>query len=113
MIAAARRVPPAVLPGVREKDWQATVEDLAALFGWELRYHTRDSRGSVAGFPDLVLIRGSELLIAELKTDAARSRVTPAQQAWLDGFAACGVEVHVWRPRDFDVVRERLSRRAA
>lgn len=92
-----------------EKDWQEEVLTLARYGGWTLRYHTFDSRHSAAGFPDLVLVRVPELVIAELKTD--KGRVSPAQQEWLEALAACGLETHVWRPRDRQAVDQRLLRR--
>lgn len=98
------------LPAVPEKDWQQQVTRLARLEGWRVMHHLI-SRGTEPGWPDLVLTRPPELLIVELK--AERGRVTPAQRTWLDDLAACGVEVHVWRPSDFDAVHERLRRRHA
>lgn len=105
---------PAILPGqvpfvVSEKDWQLQVIELAELYGWRV-YHTFDSRRSNPGWPDLVLCRptSGELLYVELKTD--KGRLSAAQRAWLDALAACGQETHVWRPRDFDAVHDRLKR---
>lgn len=101
---------------VAEADFQRTVVDLAALFGWEAM-HVRRSvvRGqrwatatSVPGWPDLTLWRPGELLFAELKAD--RGRVTDDQQRVLDSLAAAGQEVHVWRPRDWPALEARLRR---
>lgn len=97
------------LPAISEKAWQEQVVQLAALYGWK-HYHPFDSRRSVSGWPDLVLVRPPELLIVELKTD--RGRIRPPQQEWLDALAMCGVEVAVWRPRDFEQVHDRLRRAA-
>jgi hypothetical protein len=96
---------PAVLS---EKQWQQQVVELAELYGWRV-YHTYDSRRSNPGFPDLVLVRESsrELLWVELKTDKGSLRT--AQRAWLDALETCGQETHVWRPRDFDAVHDRLK----
>lgn len=88
-----------------EKEWQEEVVKAAKLGGWAY-YHTYDSRRSTPGFPDLVLARAPELVIAELKT--LRGRVSREQQQWLDKLAACGVEVHVWRPDQLDEVYARL-----
>lgn len=57
-------------------------------------YHTHDSRRSVAGFPDLVIV-GRRVAFVELK---ANSRISRAQQAWLDALGAAGQWVYVWRP---------------
>jgi hypothetical protein len=91
---------------VSEKLWQEQVIELATLYRWQ-HYHAFDSRRSIAGWPDLVLARSPELLFVELKTD--KGRVTPAQRDWLTLLTACGVETHVWRPRDFDEIHERLK----
>lgn len=108
--------PPALCRGqlpfaISEKDWQLQVLELAGLYGW-MTYHTYDSRRSNPGWPDLVLCRPQtgELIYVELKTD--RGRVSSAQKLWLEALEACGQEVHVWRPRDFDAVHERLKRAA-
>lgn len=119
------------LPGIRECDFQDQVVQLAQLQGWRV-YHPFDSRRSVAGFPDLTLVRGSELIFAELKTDTGRVRAE--QLDWIDALRtvaaavenAAGrlvgvpgadqpppaVEVHIWRPSNFDEILARLRRRA-
>ncbi len=89
-----------------EKDWQEQVVKLATLLRWH-HFHPHDSRRSVAGWPDLVLVRPPELVIAELKTD--RGRLRPEQRDWLAWLAACGIETYVWRPRDWDAVVDRLT----
>ena len=90
-----------------ERSWMALVVQLAQLRGWRC-FHTHDSRRSAAGFPDLVLVRADRLLVAELKT--AHARTTIAQDRWLAalGDVPC-VEVHVWRPSDFEEVRDALA----
>jgi hypothetical protein len=93
---------------VTERQWQAIVLELATLYGWT-HFHVYDSRRSDPGWPDLTLVRTPELVFAELKTD--RGRLTPAQVRWLQLLTDCGQETHGWRPRDLDVVHERLKRR--
>src|SRR5215207_8891459 len=80
--------------GLLEKPWQTQVTNLATHYGWKCS-HFHDSRRQVirrgrpvvigdkdaAGFPDLVLVRGPELLFVELKTD--KGRTTPAQNEWI------------------------------
>lgn len=83
----------------------AQVVELATLYRWR-HMHILDSRGSDSGWPDLTLARAPELLVAELKTDGGR--LSTAQRDWLALLAACGIETHVWRPRDFDEVHARL-----
>lgn len=99
---------------MREADFQAAVIALARLLGWEV-FHLADARREVrrrgerrlvgdrmaAGWPDLVLAhpRWGVLAARELKAD--RGRLTAAQRRWLQVLAACGVDVGVWRPRDW------------
>lgn len=103
-----------------EAPWQATVEGLLRFYGWRY-YHTHRSDRSPPGFPDLVAIRGLELIFAELKTDTGRT--APAQVAWLDDLGRFAAElanltpepcdpamgVYVWRPRDRDEVERVLA----
>jgi hypothetical protein len=139
---------------VTEAAWQTQVIDLAQLLGWRVAHFraAQTDRGwrtpvqaDGAGYPDLVLVRGSELLFVELK--AQRGRLSGEQRAWLDALRAVAdavtfavgvahtedermvtagvalpdsvrvdrrtaVEVHVWRPADFDAVHTRLRRPA-
>lgn len=116
-----------------EAAFQRQVEQLAGFYGWR-GYHTHDSRRSAAGFPDLVLVRGPELLFSELKTN--HGRPTAEQRAWLEALGVVGdavrryvaetggaqavgyledvgepaVEAHLWRPREFDELHARLAR---
>lgn len=115
-----------------EAAFQQQVVNLAGFYAWRA-YHTHDSRRSQAGFPDLVLVRGPELIFAELKTD--KGRVRPEQQEWIaalehvsrnyrnaielleedvadgthDPTDGC-VDVYLWRPADFDELHARLAR---
>lgn len=85
-----------------ERVLQAHVLDLAAALGWTHRYHTHDSRGSQAGFPDLVLCHPGEgrIVFAELK--AMRGKMTPQQDMWLWALGKAQsdgtVRVCEWRP---------------
>lgn len=114
-----------------EDPFSSQVRGLADFYGW-LGYHTHDSRRSAAGFPDWVFVRPPELLFVELKTD--RGRTSPAQRKWLEaleevsravalGWDELGeaiadgagdpptlLEVHLWRPRDFEAIHARLAR---
>jgi hypothetical protein len=93
-----------------EEHWLTWVVDYAVRVArppWERHYHTRNSKGSDSGFPDLVLLRPPRLVVAELKTETGR--VTVAQWAWLDDFAACGAESYVWRPSDRAEIERILS----
>lgn len=89
-----------VAPGLSEREFQGMVLELAGRLGWELAYHTHDSRRSAPGFPDLVLVssRLGRTLFRELKTD--KGRVSPAQETWIHGLTAGGSDAGVWRPAD-------------
>lgn len=63
-------------------------------------YHTHDSRRSVAGFPDLVLLRPPQIVVAELKV--GKNKVTAEQNLWLNLFEECGVPAYVWRDTEND-----------
>jgi hypothetical protein len=88
-----------------EKAWMEQVIELATLFRWQ-HFHVYDSRRSDPGWPDLTLVRPPDLLYAELKTD--KGRLSTAQSVWIDLLRNCGQEVHVWRPRDWSAIEERL-----
>jgi len=91
-----------------EDEFLATVRDLARRCGW-LEYHTRNSRRSTRGFPDLVLVRPPRLIFAELKSETGT--VEPAQKIWLYTLGGLsGVETKIWRPRDFERIVEALQR---
>jgi len=90
-----------------EKEFLQQVRDLAKLCGW-LTYHTYDSRRSPEGFPDLVLVRGNQIVFAELKSE--KGSVRPEQRMWLDALEkVCNVEVYLWRPHNWDEIVERLG----
>lgn len=94
---------------VTEAQHQAAIVELARLAGW-LVYYVPDSRRCPAGFPDLVLCRPPVLLLVECKTDAGRVR--PEQREWLAALHECdGVQVRVWRPRDWPEIEEMLGAR--
>lgn len=104
----ARRQGVAPADNEAERDFQAWVLTQARRCGW-LAYHTHDARKSQPGFPDLVLARHGECLMAELKTRTGK--LTPEQQTWLSVLASAGVEVHCWRPGDKEAISARLARR--
>jgi hypothetical protein len=103
----------AVAP-LSEREWQSQVTQLAELAGWQWAHWraARTNRGWKTpvsgplgeGFPDLLLVRVRDrrLLFVELKSDAGR--LAPAQTAVHDVLRAAGLEVRVWRPRDWDQV---------
>ena len=102
---------------ITEASWQRTVIGLARAHGWRFYHPPRAGiraggtvRHTVAGFPDLVMVRGPRIVFAELKRQTGT--VTPQQQGWLDDLRRASVEVYVFRPSDLPEVRRVLSRRA-
>lgn len=92
---------------VTERAWQDQVLDLAHVLGWQ-SYHPHRSDHSAAGWPDLALCRPPRLILAELKTESGR--LSTAQEIWLTMLSNCdGIEVYVWRPSEFDEVRDTLT----
>jgi hypothetical protein len=91
---------------VNEAEFQSEVIAFATRHGWR-HYHTHDSRKSVSGFPDLILIRGPVLLVAELKV--GDNEPTADQLTWLEAFAAAGVQTFVWRPSDWPMIARLLE----
>lgn len=91
---------------ITEKQFMAQVVEIAGILGWAT-YHPWLSIHSPRGWPDLALVRPPRLVLAELKSE--KGKVSEAQSRWLDLLADCdGVEVHVWRPSDFDALTEVL-----
>lgn len=105
---------------VPEKVFQAQVIDMARMTGWHVAHFrpAMDSKGrwktavaaDGAGFPDLVLVRGSRLLFRELKAEDGKLR--PEQVAWGEALCAAGVDWGVWRPSDWPVIEQALMRRS-
>lgn len=89
---------------------------LARLCGWRVFHQrpglTRSGRwcsatqGDGVGFPDLILVRGGTLVVAELKV--GRGKATAEQVDWLDAFRATGCAAGVWRPADWPEIERAL-----
>ena len=88
-----------------EKQFQQAVIDYAILQGWK-HYHTHNSRKSVPGFPDLVLVR-DRIIFAELKR--AGGKLTEAQHNWIMALDEAGAEWYVWRPVDWNEIERFLK----
>ena len=99
------------LPPLTEAHFMDQVTDLAALFGWDWAHFRpaqtlRGWRTPVSGplgkgFPDLVLVRGSRLLFAELKRDGAKLTF---DQARIHALLLPAADCYVWRPQDWDFI---------
>lgn len=82
---------------ITERMFQASVIQLCKLLGiWH--YHTFDSRRSVAGFPDLLILGKRGALWRELKREDGR--VTAAQSEVGLRMDRIGWDWAVWRPAD-------------
>lgn len=84
-----------------EEEFQQSVIELGKIYHWRV-YHTRDSRKSEPGFPDLILANGVRIVVAELKSDRKGARVSPEQTWWLVAFAGADIETYLWTPVDFN-----------
>lgn len=101
-VPAARQILDASLT---ERQFMDTVTDYARRCSWDY-YHTWRSVHSVKGFPDLVLVRAERLVFAEIKRQSGKP--TKEQVYWLERLAATGAETYIWRPSDWEQVREVL-----
>lgn len=72
-------------------------------------YHAYDSRRSVPGWPDLVLI-GQGIIYRELKS--ATGTLRPDQRDWRDMLRAAGADWAIWRPADLESGRIEAELRA-
>jgi hypothetical protein len=88
-----------------EREFTAQVLALARLHGWRSA-HFRPARtrhgwrtavaGDGQGFPDLILVRRTAIVAAELKVES--NKPTPEQIAWLEAFRAAGAQAYIWKP---------------
>lgn len=111
-----------MLRQITERQFQRQVEGVLSVNGWRF-YHAPDNspkvsgggrryvQNVVAGFPDLIAVRGGRQLAIELKREAGKT--TTEQDAWLADLAKTGVECFVWRPRDMPEILRILARETA
>lgn len=109
----APRVLPA--PHITEAIFTTQVIELAQILGYRTA-HFRPAMtahgwrtavsGDGKGWPDLVLLKGNRMIVAELKV--GRNKATVEQLAWLDAFKAAGVDAFVWTPTDWDEITGEL-----
>lgn len=101
---------------ISEAEFTHMVIELARLRGW-LVAHFRPAKtskgwrtavsGDGAGFPDLILVRGSKVLVAELKV--GKNKVAINQGAWLHSFERAGIPAYVWRETDWQRIEKLLA----
>ena len=83
-----------------EAELDRNVDELRQVLGYELSYHTHDSRRSAGGFPDRVLLRpGWAPVFIELKSE--RGQPTFEQWYWLYRLQESGAEAYLFRPSDW------------
>lgn len=91
-----------------EAAYQDNIVQLAEAYGW-WSYHVRDSRGSNAGFPDLMLVRGVDLRFLEVK--AQKGRVRPEQEMVIGALRHVErVHADIVRPSDWPRLEQALRR---
>lgn len=101
----ARNTAQLLYEGMSEADLQESVRKAALSLGWRF-YHPWDTRNSEEGWPDCFVLRGSRVMVIELKTE--KGEVTPAQREYLTAFVDAHIEAWVVRPSDMDWLLEKL-----
>jgi hypothetical protein len=91
-----------------ERQWVAHIRAVAHVYGYE-PYHTRDSRGSDEGWPDLCFgnVHTFDLVFIEAKDE--KRAPTLAQLAWLELLDRAGLTVVLARPRHRRWVENRFA----
>ena len=97
MTTPAQRNAQAIATAMPEADLLEAVFEQACSLGL-LAYHTHDSRRSLPGFPDLVIVGPGGVLWRELK-DQTRD-LTREQRRWRTALQATGQDWALWRPLD-------------
>jgi len=98
-----------------EAAFQQAVTDYALTLGYQVMHVRRSTvrqgrwatATSIAGWPDLTIWGHGRFLLAELKTD--KGRLSPDQAAVINSLRRSGVDVHVWRPRDWPAIEHALT----
>jgi hypothetical protein len=101
-----------------EHHFQAQVIELAHLYGWRVA-HFRPARtekgwrtpvaADGVGWPDLILIRGREMIALELKSE--KGRLSPAQEEWRNALQHVEtVNAFCWKPKHWELIEAALKR---
>lgn len=101
-----------------EDSFTRQVLKYARLNGWKT-IHIRPGRtkdgwntpiqGDGIGFPDLLMIRGPEIVVAELK--CGKNKVNECQRDWLKAFEEARVPAYWWYPKDWEEIESVLARK--
>ena len=97
-----------------ESQFQARVTTVAEEFGWEWMHVGRvgkhvpnGAKGTLGrGWVDLVLVRESRIIFAELKADDGQ---VTAEQHRVLGILSEAAECYVWRPSQWSLILEVLA----
>lgn len=101
---------------ISEAAFQQQVIAYAKLRRWRVAHfrpaQTKDGwrtpvSGDGKGFPDTILVRGTRIVVAELK--AERGRLSKEQWAWIDAFTVTPAETFVWFPEDWPEIERVLK----
>ena len=106
-----------------EAAFQKMVLDFAKLHGWRRAhfrgvrvqrkdgstYHQTPIQADGKGFPDILLLRGRECIVVELKTETRR--LTPEQIAWITAFREAGIHAFIWKPSSWSEIERVIGDR--
>lgn len=104
-----------LLRSIPEAQVQRNVQEILTMFGWWW-YHAPNNRpnkdGKVqrirAGFPDIIAVRGTRIVVAELKKETGHT--TDEQDEVLAMFQLTGkVEIWIVRPSNIDEFRKAMA----
>lgn len=112
-----KRLAKGQLPEPSEDEFMRQVLKLAKVYGWKTA-HFRPGmnrrgqwqtavQGDGKGFPDILLIRGDEIMVVELKV--GMNVVTAEQADWIAAFAGAKVPTFVWRSGDWMLIEYSLK----
>jgi hypothetical protein len=97
-----------------ERDFRRDVVRFAKENGWKVHWEVDHRNKPATGFPDLVLAKktgpmagGAHVLFRELKMAGTYLRAD--QDDWRVFFERAGMDYRVWRPKDWDDIKETLS----
>ena len=82
--------------------WQRRVIEIAIQHGFsrEHIYHTRDSRGSQKGYPDLHMLNLGTIRSVFVECKVGKDKQKREQLSWMHGLRRCGHEAYCWYPSD-------------
>ena len=92
---------------VAEKRFTTRVVTFLRNHGWRVQRNGWVGTGNqfLKGFPDLVCVR-DVVLFVELKR--ADGKLRPSQEEWRDSILAAGGHWELWRPQDWEGIKQRV-----